>query len=104
MAAGMGVAEREPDGGCAHRASLGQPDWTAPEVVFNVRNALVHPPKRLDEPEWPSEDELFEAWQLATWCLELAIVGLLGYEGTYMSRLRLNQPGVGHDASVPWSQ
>jgi hypothetical protein len=86
----------------ARRASLRQPDWAAPEILFNVRNALVHPPKRVDEPEWPSEDELFEACQLATWGLELAIVRLLGYEGTYTSRLRLNQPGSGSEP-VPWA-
>jgi hypothetical protein len=86
----------------ARRARLNQPDWAAPEVVFNVRNALVHPPKKLDEPEWPSDDELFEAWQFATWSLELAIVRLLGYQDTYRSRLRLNQPGPGNDEPVPW--
>lgn len=86
----------------ARRARLNQPDWAAPEVVFNVRNALVHPPTKLDEPEWPSDDESFEAWQFATWSLELAIVRLLGYQDTYRSRLRLNQPGPGNDEPVPW--
>jgi hypothetical protein len=84
------------------RARIGQPDWAAPELVFNVRNALVHPPKKIEEPEWPDDEELFEAWQLATWSLELAIVRLLGYDGTYTSRLRLNQPDVGNDEPVPW--
>jgi hypothetical protein len=45
---------------------------------------------------------LFEAWQFATWSLELAIVRLLGYQDTYRSRLRLNQPGPGNDEPVPW--
>ena len=36
--------------------------------------------------------------------LHWTFMGLLGYEGTYTSRLRLNQPGVWHDESVPWSQ
>ncbi len=80
----------------ARRGGVGQPEWAGPEVVFNVRNNLVHPPKKLDDPEWPSNDELFEAWQLATWCLELAIVRLLGYENQYASRLRRSiEP-------VPW--
>ncbi len=40
---------------------LGQQDWAGPEVLFNVRNALVHPPKRLEEPEWPSSEELTQS-------------------------------------------
>jgi hypothetical protein len=101
--AGIPVALPDHFGALAgRRARIGQPDWAAPELVFNVRNALVHPPKKIEEPEWPGDEELFEAWQLATWSLELAIMRLLGYDGTYTSRLRLNQPDVGNDEPVPW--
>jgi hypothetical protein len=72
----------------ARRGRVGRSDWAGPEVVFNVRNGIVHPPKSIEEPEWPSHDELFEAWQLAIWYLELAILRLLGYEGHYSSRVR----------------
>jgi hypothetical protein len=86
----------------ARRGHLGQPDVAGPELVFDVRNNLVHPPKRIDEPEWPDRDQLLEAWQLATWYLELAVIRLLGYEGEYLSRLQLG--GSEFDTElVPWS-
>jgi hypothetical protein len=86
----------------ARRGRLGQPDAAGPELIFEVRNSLVHPPKRIEEPEWPNRDELLEAWQLATWYLELAVLRLLGYEGEYLSRLRLG--GWEFDTeTVPWS-
>jgi hypothetical protein len=83
------------------RAS-GQPGWEGPEILFNVRNDMVHPPKRLIEPEWPEGDLLFEAWQLGTWYLELALLRILGYKGHYWSRIRLNRPGADGEP-VPWS-
>jgi hypothetical protein len=86
----------------ARRGRLGQPDFAGPEVLFDVRNNLVHPPKRIEEPEWPHHDELLEAWQLATWYLELAIIRLLGYKGEYVSRLRLGG-WIGDTEPVPWS-
>jgi hypothetical protein len=56
----------------ARRVRLGQADAAGPELIFPVRNSLVHPPKRIEDPERPHRDELLEAWQLATWYLELA--------------------------------
>jgi hypothetical protein len=86
----------------ARRGRLGQADAAGPELIFDVRNSLVHPPKRIDEPEWPDRDELLEAWQLATWYLELALLRLLRYEGKYLSRVRLG--GWDFDTElVPWS-
>jgi hypothetical protein len=70
--------------------------------LWRVRNSLVHPPKRIEEPEWPHRDELLEAWQLATWYLELAVLRLLGYRGEYVSRLRLEGWVVDIEV-VPWS-
>jgi hypothetical protein len=73
-----------------------------PEVLFNVRNGLVHPPKRLDDPEWPNPEELFHAWQLSTWYLELGLLKTLDYDGDYWSRLRLGRSA--HDLEpVPWA-
>jgi hypothetical protein len=84
------------------RGRLGQPDVAGPELIFDVRNSLVHPPKRIDEPEWPCHSELLEAWQLATWYLELAVVRLLGYQGEYVSRLR-PEGWIGDTEIVPWA-
>jgi hypothetical protein len=83
------------------QSRLGQPSWAGPDLVFNVRNGVVHPPKNLNDPEWPSPDELFEAWRLATWYLELAIMQILGYNEQYMSRLKLTS-GAGQTEPVPW--
>lgn len=82
------------------RAS-GQPGWGGPEILFNIRNDMVHPPKRLVEPEWPDGELLFEAWQLGTWYLELVLLRILGYEGEYWSRVRLDRPGADVEP-VPW--
>lgn len=78
-------------------------DWEAPEIVFHVRNALVHPPKDVTDPEWPASGELIEAWQLSTWYLEVVLLRILGYEGEYTSRLDLR--GRWHDYSepLPWN-
>jgi hypothetical protein len=78
------------------------PNWVGPDILFNVRNNLVHPPPRLTDAEWATPDELVEAYKLAAWYLELALLRLLGYEGKYWSRLR-----EGHSAAdlelVPWA-
>jgi hypothetical protein len=84
------------------RTRIGHPDWSASEILFNVRNSLVHPPRKLDEPEWPTSDELFEAWQLATWILELSLLHALGYNGEYWCRLRLGRSGWDTEP-VPWA-
>ncbi|MGH7485499.1 MAG: hypothetical protein ACREMY_07830, partial [bacterium] len=77
-------------------------DWEGPEVVFNIRNGLIHPPKDLQDPAWPNVDELFEAWQLATWQLQLVLLRVLGYEGDYWSRLRLGRSEMDVEP-VPWA-
>ena len=85
----------------ARRDKLLRPDDAGPEVLFDVRNKLLHPPNSLDDPEWP-EKELPEAWDLATWYLELVILRVLGYDGAYVSRLRLT--GLVSDTEqVPWN-
>lgn len=80
----------------------GQPGWAGPELVFNVRNRLVHPPKRVEDPEWPSDEEREEVWQLSTWFLQMAILRLLDYQGEYWSRLRLGRSGMDTEP-VPWA-
>jgi hypothetical protein len=86
----------------ARRKRLGQRGDGGPEVLFNVRNAVIHPPRSLDAPDWPSVDELFESWQLATWYLQLVVLRVLGYEGEYWSRLRLGR-SVMDVEPVPWA-
>ncbi len=80
----------------------GQPGWEGPEILFNLRNAMVHPPRRIASPEWPGSEELFEAWLLGTWYLELSLLRIFDYEGEYWSRVRLNRPAADLEP-VPWS-
>jgi hypothetical protein len=67
------------------RRNLGQP-MEAVELCIDVRNKVFHPPDKIGSVEWPSGEELIEAWQLATWYLELGILRLLEYRGNYTSR------------------
>ncbi|MFG3682779.1 hypothetical protein ACGF5H_22000 [Micromonospora chalcea] len=83
------------------RSKLTSPQLPGSELVFNVRNALVHPPRKLTDIEWPSGEELLETWQLAMWYLELLILRLLGYEGDYISRLKLSGT-VFETVRPPW--
>ena len=82
------------------RKNLPQP-MEAVELAINVRNKVVHPPDKITSVEWPSGDELVEAWQLATWYLELGILRLLEYRGNYQSRLQL-LGWSGQTVPVPW--
>ena len=85
----------------ARRDRLQQAEWEAPEVLFNVRNGLIHPPRRLTDPEWPSLDEMVESWQFATWALQLVLLRLFGYADNYWSRLRLGRSSLDVEP-VPW--
>lgn len=71
-----------------------------PWFISEVRSRLVHPPKSLDDPEWPGDSQLRAAWQLGTWYLELALLRVLGYQGEYQTRLELDRY-VGHVEPVP---
>jgi hypothetical protein len=85
----------------ARRNRLQQAECEAPEVLFNVRNGLIHPPRRLSDPEWPSLDEMVESWQFATWALQLVLLRLFGYANNYWSRLRIGRPSLDVEP-VPW--
>jgi hypothetical protein len=87
----------------ARRDALNQRGWGGPEILFNVRNRLVHPPKSRDDPEWPDHDVMVEAWQLATWYLQLAILRLLDYHGHYRTALVFGGSEARSDP-VPWAE
>lgn len=86
----------------ARRRRLGQPTIAGPELIYEIRNKLVHPPKKLSDPEWPAWEEQFEALQLAIWYLELTLLRILGYNDQYASRLKLDA-WVETVEPVPWS-
>lgn len=87
----------------ARRDALRQRGWGGPEILFNVRNRLVHPPKSRDDPEWPDHDVMVEAWQLATWYLQLAILRLLDYHGQYRTVLVFGGSEA-RSEPVPWAE
>jgi hypothetical protein len=89
------------NGLAARQNRLSQPSWAGPDLVFNVRNGVVHPPKRLNDPEWPAPDELWEAWRLAMWHLELAVMRILAYNDQYLSRVKPTSRTWQTDP-VPW--
>lgn len=105
LLAWAGVSADIPDGFdalLARKKALGKPDDGGPETLHNVRNAVIHPLRKLEDPEWPDSDELFEAWQLSTWYLQLCLLRVLGYEGDYWSRLRLARSSLDVEP-VPWA-
>ncbi len=71
-----------------------------PELIFAVRNDLVHPSKKSAKLEWPTGGELFEAWRLSMWYLELVILQLLDYQGGHLSRLPRRASAI---EPVPWA-
>lgn len=85
----------------AMKGRIGQPSFAGPEMVFKVRNDLVHPPKKINSLEWPNTQEMFECWRLTAWYLELVILRLLNYRGEYASRLRL-RGWEGDTEPLPW--
>jgi len=70
----------------------------APHAITEIRNSLVHP-----ERKQPGQfgKAFFSAWNLGQWYLELALLRICDYSGTYSNRLILNKY-VGTVETVPW--
>jgi hypothetical protein len=69
-------------------------------ALTEVRNSLVHPEhKRRAE----FSDAYFEAWNLGLWCLELALLRICDYSGSYSNRLVVSK-WVGQVEDVPWQR
>lgn len=70
----------------------------SPHFLTEIRNAIVHPKhKRHDD----FSDLYYDAWRLGMWYLELAVLRLCNYEGTYVNRLT-DEHWVGQVEDVPW--
>lgn len=65
-------------------------------ALVSLRNNAVHPRKDADVPE----GAYFHAWNAARWFIELLILGVTDYSGSYGNRLRSRS--VGEVESVPW--
>jgi hypothetical protein len=70
-----------------------------PDAITKVRNDLVHAKRRSIVPIGPAVPD---TWRLAQWYLELAILQLCGYTGSYSNRLASRW--VGEVMPVPWAR
>ena len=71
----------------------------APQALAEIRNSLVHPAhKRRGQ----FSKAYYEAWNLVLWYLEMSVLAICGYSGTYANRLK--QRWVGEVEDVPWKK
>ena len=70
----------------------------APHALTEIRNSLVHPEhKRRDQ----FDEAFYPAWDLGQWYLELALLRICEYSGTYNNRLVFRK-WKGNLETVPW--
>jgi len=69
----------------------------APHAITEVRNTLVHP---VNKRRGQFDEVFFPVWNLSQWYLELALLKICNYSGTYGNRLI--QRYVGQVETVPW--
>lgn len=69
----------------------------APHALTEIRNSLVHPEHKK---RGQLSSAYYEGWNLGLWYLEMGILGVCGYKGTYGNRLK--RRWVGQVENVPW--
>ena len=72
----------------------------SPHVLTKVRNSMVHSEHKKDE---NFSDIYYDIWLLGLWYLELSILKLCNYQGTYANRL-VKERWVGTVENVPWNK
>lgn len=70
-----------------------------PYAFADVRNRLVHPPRKTRG--WPSRDVMTEAWYLGLEYLALLVLAVLSYDGRYRSQFKWSGY-TGTEVPVPW--
>lgn len=70
----------------------------APHALTEIRNSLVHPEHKK---RGQLRGAYYEAWNLGLWYLEMGLLAICGYQGTYGNRLK--QRWVGQVENVPWT-
>jgi hypothetical protein len=79
-------------------AISGQMNWIdAPHAITEIRNSLVHPEHKH---RGQFGTAYYEAWNLGLWYLEMGILAVCGYSGSYGNRMK--QQYVGQTENVPW--
>ena len=71
---------------------------SAPHVLTKIRNSLVHPENKLRR---QFVEVYYEAWNLYLWYLEMSVLAVCGYSGTYLNRLKLQ---CYRSEDVPWKK
>jgi len=80
-----------------------QRNLNGPQAVVRIRNLMVHPTSgNTAEMQTVTPHARFEAWYLALWYVELALLKLLDYNGRYSSRVDLHG-WRGQYELVPWA-
>ena len=78
----------------------GQMNWIdAPHALTEIRNSLVHPEHKH---RGHFENAYHEAWNLGLWYLEMGILAVCGYSGSYGNRLKQRYAGQTED--IPWKE
>jgi len=86
----------------AYAKEVGEPD--GPGVVARMRNAVIHPSlKKRRLMERASREAKHDAKDLAIRMLELVILAVLGYDGTYCDRTHRGVYAAEAEVRVPWA-
>lgn len=94
----LGIPLEIPPETQALQAEAKAKNWAdAPHALTESRNALVHPGRKQKR---MTGEPLLEAWKLGMWYLEMSILAVCGYKGTYGNRLR--ERTIGEVTPVPW--
>jgi hypothetical protein len=71
----------------------------AQHALTEIRNSIVHPEnKKCDR----LNSALSDAWNLGLWYLEMGLLAICGYSGTYGNRLKKRY--IGQVEEVPWNK
>jgi hypothetical protein len=74
----------------------------SPTAMTRIRNTITHPTKKNREKYAKhSHGARTDSWRLGLWCLELCLLRLFEYRGTYANRI--TQRFSGEVVSVPWA-
>ena len=79
----------------SHTAQKGRREWAdGPEAIVQIRNDLAHGGR--ERSRLPA-DCYVEAWTLAVWFVEMAVLAFCGYGGEHLNR------NTGDIETVPWA-
>ena len=72
-----------------------------PHAVVAIRDGLVHPTQKLGA---VSNYVHYEAWNLGQWYIEMILLRMLDYQGSYVNRLASWNEPEQHIQTVPWAK